>query len=209
MLETHAKPFVFHISHFIVGQWLDIEIENYLPTENDRYKARFVGGSQSGYLLVEQPDARRYGMLRNSIRDQGTLIIRAISEGGQGECIAFKADITGTINHPQRLIAVAFPNDIERRELRKEKRHLTDIPAQIRAPGSTRLIDCTIVDISSGGCRVECNVGEKVIGLKLKQIDLLYDDPASGEPRCKQATVRSDRKQGSLLMIGMSFDELD
>ena len=203
--KKSSATFAFYPAQLVIGQWLDVEIETYLPGDNLRYKSRFIGACEKRYILMEQPEPKRYGLLRNDLKEGQSVVIRAIAEAADGECLAFKVDINGLINHPARLVSVAYPGDVVRRELRIEKRHLADISCKIQALGSSRLIDAVIVDISSGGCRIECPVSEDVTRLKQQEINVLYQDPVSHEAVQRQAKVRSQRKQGNLLVIGCSF----
>ncbi|MFQ3236958.1 MAG: hypothetical protein ACI9C4_002533 [Paraglaciecola sp.] len=187
-----------------MGQFLDVEIQN---NQNDRFKSFLIGVKQGQYLILEQPDSKRFGFARDLLVEGQSIIIRTICEQTTGECIAFRAFVKGIINHPQKLLFVSFPEDIQKRELRIEQRKALRYPAQIYMTNQGERISGVITDMSDGGCRFEMQVSDTVKGVKQDNVYIEFEHPDIGflqEVHCK---VCSQRKILDIVSIGLAFKQ--
>lgn len=192
------------ISHNVrMGQFVDVEIQNHL---HDRFKSFLIGAKDGQYLILEQPDNKRYGFVRDQLCEGQTIIIRTICEQTTGECMAFRSVVEGIINHPRRLLFVSFPDSIQKRELRGEQRTAIRYPAQIYIKKEADRINGVITDISDGGCRFEFGAGETVKGIKQEYIHIEFDHPDTQERQELYSKVCSQRKERDIISIGLAFD---
>lgn len=187
-----------------MGQYVDIEIQNHM---RDRFKSSLVGAKEGHYLILEQPDVKKYGYVRDQLKDGIALVFRTICEKTTGECLAFRTELRGVVNHPSKLVIINFPDEIQLRELRREQRKQYTKPAQIFPPNSDTRIDGVITDISAGGCRFELEVGDSVRGVKSEFVMVELQHPETGELVVVGARVCSQRKQYNLISIGLAFEQ--
>ncbi|MFT6899495.1 MAG: c-di-GMP-binding flagellar brake protein YcgR [Paraglaciecola sp.] len=193
------------ISHNVrMGQFVDVEILNEL---HDRFKSFLIGAKDGKYLVLEQPDSKRYGFVRDQLCEGQSIVIRTICEQTTGECIAFRSVVEGIINHPRRLLFVSFPDDIQKRELRGEQRTAIRYPAEIYMMKKANRIKGVITDISDGGCRFEFRAGETVKGIKQEYIYIEFEHPDTGQVLELTSKVCSQRKEMDVISIGIAFDQ--
>lgn len=188
-----------------MGQFVDVEIQNHL---RDRFKTFLVGAKEHHYLILEQPDSKRYGFIRDQLVDGIPLVIRTICEKTTGECLAFRSVLQGFTNHPHKLVYVSFPDEIQMRELRREQRKAYRKPAQIYMTKESSRMVGVITDISAGGCRFEFEVGESVRGIKQEYVYIELEHPESGDLQEVYAKVCSQRKEHNLVSIGLAFEPM-
>jgi hypothetical protein len=187
-----------------MGQFVDVEIQN---RQNDRFKSFLIGVKESKYLILEQPDSKRFGFVRDLLVEGQAIVIRTICEQTTGECIAFKCFVEGIINHPQKLLFVSFPENIQKRELRSEQRKTIRYPAQIYMENQTNRMPGVITDMSDGGCRFEIKVSETVKGIKQDNIYIEFEHPDTGIMQKVYSKVCSQRKVLNIVSIGLAFEQ--
>lgn len=187
-----------------MGQFVDVEVGR---IQQSRFKSFLIGVKENKYLILEQPDSKRYGFVRDILVEGQAIVIRTICEKTTGECIAFNALVEGILNHPKKLLFISYPKDIQKRELRSERRNTLRFPAKISLANQTNHIVGEITDISDGGCRVEITVDEKVKGIKQDFIFIEFEHPQTGIVQNVYSKVCSQRKEMNILSIGAAFNE--
>lgn len=187
-----------------MGQFVDVEIQNHL---RDRFKSYIVGAKDKQYLIFEQPDVKKYGYVRDQLEDGVVLVVRTICEKTTGECLAFRTELKGVNNHPYKLLFVNFPDEIQMRELRRERRQYYRHPAQIFTVKHGSRMSGLITDISAGGCRFELEVDDGVRGIKQEYVQVELMHPDDGRIVEVTAKVCSQRKQHKTISIGLAFEQ--
>jgi hypothetical protein len=189
--------------HLQMGQVVDVEIQN---IARDRFYTRLIGCKDGQFILLEQPDINKYGYVRDQLEDSVVLIIRTIFEKTSGQACAFKSIVLSKLNHPSRLVFIKFPSQIESKELRREGRTSTKIPARIyHTENATedQKIEGHLVNISEGGCCFKCEVKETI---KRVKTETLYIDYEEGDRVVSATTlVKSQRKDKNILTLGLAF----
>ncbi|UAA38322.1 flagellar brake protein [Paraneptunicella aestuarii] len=193
--------------HLRAGQFVDIEIK----TVKKRFHSKLIGLKESEYLIVELPDIRKYGYLKDEITDQASIVVRAIFEKTSGECIAFNSRALAKTTLPDKLLFISFPTDLISTELRKEVRETVDIKAFI-SHGDTiyesndRKVEGRITNISPGGCHFEIP-HERAMILKEKKVIVEFVPPGQDEAVKRFAFIRSLHKCEDLYALGLAFEE--
>lgn len=191
-------------SNVRMGQYVDVEMVN---DYGDRFESYLIGVKNNSYLILEQPDVSRYGVLRDKLVRSLEVVIRTVCEKTTGDCIAFRSRVTGSVNFPHRLFFISFPDKIETHELRSEKRQNIRKKAVIFKDAKGRRIEGVVTDISEGGCRFEFEVDEAIKGIKPGDIYIELEEPQQGKLVRLAAKVCSQRKDQKKVLLGLAFSE--
>lgn len=189
--------------HLRIGQFIDVE----LKAVKRRFRSKLIGFKDSEYFVIELPDVKKYGYLRDSIEEQSVLIIRTIFEKTSGECIAFTSRAMAKLTFPDKLLFISFPKDVVSKELRREERETVSIFAKIFQHESTdddKKVSGIISNISQGGCAFELHA-KNIAGVKQGEVFIEFECPQKQEPMRLKAEVRSQRKEGTKILVGMAF----
>lgn len=187
-----------------MGQYVDVEILN---ATGDRFESHLIGVKDQNYLILEQPEVARYGLLRDKLVKSLNVVIRTVCEKTNGDCIAFKSQVVGVMKFPYRLFFIKFPNEVETHELRSEKRQAIRKKGVIFKDAKGRRINGVITDISEGGCRFEFEVDETIKGIKPGSIFVEFNEPGQDKLVNLAAKVCSQRKDQKKVLLGLSFNE--
>ena len=174
--------------------------ERNFGSEKIKIRAPYVGSLRDKYILSEMP-ATDKGPLFQSVDTKCT--VRFIA---RGTIYGFNSYIVSITHSPLPLIYIAYPEKIEKINLRKEDRFKVFLPTVLGFVDSEKMEEQegTIVDLSKSGCRlitpVFCDTGDKVsIKFKLKENSL--QDPIKG-------MVRNSRPSGvDNYELGVEFSE--
>lgn len=208
-MEAHkftGESYELNLSdHLRMGQFVDIEIK----AVRRRFHSKLIGFKEPEYIIVELPDIRKYGYLRDDINDQSGMVVRAIFEKTSGECIAFNSRALNKLTFPDKLLFLSFPKDVISKDLRKEVREVVNIEANMchseSCSGEHKVVG-KIVNLSSGGCSFELNA-ENILSVKKEQVVMEFTPPGQSQPLHLWADVRSQRKEGNTISVGLAFHE--
>ena len=200
--NNRVRDINFFAQNAAIGQFISVEIAN---STRDNLKTHLVGCKAGSYLILEMPSLIEAGDIKRSLVVDKPLIIRTICEKTTGECMGFHSAVQGIVRVPYPVFFAAYPNEVETRELRTERRMQTAIPCQMFKQDGGEKMPGLITDLSAGGCRFELHVREEVVKIKARNMYLRFVDPAVGQEVTKLVEVCSQRKTGTLMSIGFSF----
>lgn len=121
-----------------------------------RFQTSFIGAIEERWFIVAMPDARRYGDYRDALHEGVPLIVRYILENDHGEIVAFRTDIDYIVAHPTKMLFLAWPERIESRVIRANKRFDAYLPITISRLTEEQVEQqaAVMVNVSSSGCRL-------------------------------------------------------
>ncbi|HTR00452.1 MAG TPA: flagellar brake protein [Candidatus Acidoferrum sp.] len=192
----------FFAQNAAIGQFISVEIAN---ANRESFKTHLVGCKAGSYLILEIPNVQDAGIAKKQLVLDQPLIIRTICERTTGECMGFYSSVLGIVRIPYPVFFAAYPEEVETRELRTEKRLSTTIPCQMFLQQGGEEMPGYITDLSSGGCRFELQVRDDVVKVKVNTMYLRFLDPATSQPTVRLGSVCSQRKIGNMLSIGFAF----
>ncbi|HTR00395.1 MAG TPA: flagellar brake protein [Candidatus Acidoferrum sp.] len=187
---------------FALGQMLDIEVQD---VGKIRFQGPLLGMKEGRYLITDLPSITKHGDLRDRLQDNQELIVRTICERTTGEALGFRSHVVARMRAPDQLLFIAFPPTVQVHELRNEKRVLVFQPARLMQEPGIDPVAGTLVDLSSGGCRVELTGPDQQL---YKRDDCVYVDfehPEDGRAMQVKAHIKSVRGIGNVVSIGMAF----
>lgn len=193
--------------HLRMGQFVDVEIK----TARKRFHSKIVGLKEPEYIIVELPDIRKYGYLKDTITDQDDIIIRSVFEKTTGQCIAFNTRPLHKLSFPDKLLFLSFPTDLISSELRKEVRESVDIKAFITHSSSSNemkehKITGKITNLSPGGCHFEMPK-EQMAMLKEERVTIEFVPPGQHSAIKKYALICSHHKEDDVYALGLAFED--
>ncbi len=202
---TNAKSFL----DLLPGKIIDIQFTNPLSF---RFKLTLVGYEAGKYLILKYPKQAKLNEYSDILKEGNGAIVRYIVEGERGECVAFSTTILAISVRPEKLIFLAYPKQIESRQLREVNRLQTHIPAKIsinkdQSFKSENLLQGIIIDISATGCRFTVHVNSGFLALKKRQVFVHLLSPIDSSAVIISAHVRNNQMQGNRLNVGIEFAE--
>lgn len=209
-IANKPKPFVIeNDDHFelLPGQMVDLQLNH--PTLV-RLKTRLVGYEVGKYIILKHPDPAGDNSHRDVLTEGNVAIVRYILEGDKGECCAFKSPIIHLSQYPERFIFLAFPEQIQNRQLRLHQRISTHIPAEITMKCDNTqgqhglLINGIVIDISERGCGFVFRAQNLTVNVKKRDIYLVIRN-AAGEPVKIPARVCNSRNESCRVSVGIQF----
>ncbi|MDG3086011.1 flagellar brake protein [Vibrio hannami] len=113
-------------------------------------KAKLIGTHTDNLMLIEPPEISDDDF-EYFFQEGFWIVVRAISQKGEGAIIHFKSQIEHITEEPLRMVMINIPGMMKINQLRKEPRY--DVNLIARAIVGERKIECEIRDLSKGGCR--------------------------------------------------------
>ena len=171
---------------------------------NTSFTCEFVGSLGLDWLLARLPDP---DPARPPLADQTRVAVRFPHQSGY---CGFDTVLAGTVAEPVPLLALAFPDEVGRYDLRRHQRVPCYLPARVNCDGAER--NSLITNLSEGGCRLVLGAGESVapdqclpgagLGCNFRLFDFLDAIFAPG-------LVRYARMLSGRLSLGVQFASLD
>lgn len=134
------------------GTLVDLQIST--PTSPKRVKTLYVGLDYPRCMVFQFPNIKKFGVLKDVLYPENTVIVRYVLEGSSGQVIAFKAKINHIQSQPSPLFFTTFPTSLQSLGLRSEKRASPGIAAELTFKEKKSTQKSLIVDVSQSGCRL-------------------------------------------------------
>jgi len=175
-----------------VGVTLNIQD---IPNGEYRFEVAVRGWWESFFLLATMPRGQKESM---KMQVGTPWVVRYVFGG---KAFGFKTEVLRTQFEPVPLVFLSFPASIEVQSIRRHERVKTLLLARMKSSqGET---DCTIDDISPGGCRVRCSQQLN----PNDRISLSFTLPNDAKITDIEAEVRNVIKSGDLFAGGVMFME--
>lgn len=159
-----------------------------------RFPSAIRGWSAQEYLLLDRPEDF-------VARPSDRCVVQFLSDG---VVCGFSAEFLDSGATRPPLFRIAWPAVVETLSLRKHDRVEVDLPCTAVLPCGTRM-ECRMVDISAGGCRLVLPERLMAHTEVLLDFDLGTDQAFSGV----RAVVRCSSQEGTGFPAGVQFEELD
>ena len=185
-----------------LGTQLEIEIEG-VPT---RFKSSLVGVEPDEYLIIKEPEAALYEILRNKLFRGNQIVVRYLCKG---TLFGFQSQLVQVTSTPIRLLFVEYPKTIEVYDLRSHERIDCFFPAKIKIKDEEK--NGAILDISEGGCRcvIKSSEGEKLPSVQIdERITLRCQFPGTESEQVVSGEVRNVGMDKQKAVLGIQFHEI-
>lgn len=191
------------LNHIKIGQRFDLE---FLSQLKYRSICELLGYKAGKYVLFRMED----DALPDALLVAGLpLVCRFLVEDALGECFAFRSELLHIIRFPDKVILINFPQTVQRRALRNEKRNSTFVPARLQLYFSKAIKSVVepgqIIDISKNGCRFLFNTQYKPEHIRLAEVLIQLTDPTTGMNKVLSGTIRNARIDEYGLTAGIQF----
>ncbi len=192
------------LGHIKIGQRFDLEL---LSQRKIRCVCELLGYRAGKYVLFRLdedvvPDALLVAGL--------PLICRFLVEDALGECFAFRSELLHINRFPDKLVFISFPQTVQRRALRNEKRSSIYLTASLQLylvkTSKPVVVSGQIIDISKSGCRFLFSTQYKPEQIRLAAVMVQLDDVPAGLPTMLGGTIRNARIDEYGLTAGIQFD---
>ena len=145
------------IKQLTVGQKVEIQISGLnVPA---RFQTEFIGAVLGRWFIVNMPDSRRYGELREHLYEGVPIIVRFVLENENGEICAFRSDIDFVVAHPTKMLFLDWPKQVESRVIRQGRRFDAYLPCKVSRVSEDNSVDASveaiILDVSETGCKLQ------------------------------------------------------
>lgn len=192
------------LSHVKIGQRFDLEL---LDQRKSRCGGELIGYKAGKYVLFRIDD----DVLPDRFFINGLAVVsRFLVEDSVGECFAFKSELLQLMRFPDKLVVISFPQEIQRRALRNERRNSLFIPASVRlnleVVHKSRSFQGHLIDVSSGGCRFLFDASHQGSKVNLAPVILHIQCDKSGIDQQIKGEVRNSRMEERGLSIGIQFN---
>jgi len=204
-----------NIFELVPGKYIDIQFS--YPVDM-RLKIQLIGYDLGNYIILKHPDTALNDNYKDVLVEGHVVVARYIIEGGKGQCFAFRSVIRHVTKHPEKLLILDYPENIEKRELRMEQRHITHMPASINLTSEKNTLDNgdspievingVIKDISLKGCGFVFKSKNKDIKVKQRKINIIIQTPNNGEVTLL-GYVRNSRFEFGNVNVGVQFNDED
>ena len=184
---------------------LGIEVSIDSPRVSGRFRSELVGMLPGRYLILSEPVKPVVGPYRAEYRDGDSVVVRYLF---RGSVFGFRSFVLSALTHPDRLLFVGYPTQVEEHNIRAEQRLECLIPVLIAFPDGTQ-VKATMADVSSVGCQVRV-LGPEVAGKQPERGDAV-------KIRCRLPGVEEDQiilgeikrliDDGDRLGIGVAFHQ--
>jgi hypothetical protein len=171
------------------GTVVDLQIST--PTSPKRVKTVYVGMDYPRCMVFQFPNVNKFGVLKDVLYPENTVIVRYVLEGTSGQIIAFKAKINHIQSKPSNLFFTTVPQSLQSLGLRSEKRASPGIAAEVSFGEKQEAIKALIVDVSQSGCRVAI------------EPELLADKPAEEVENGAAITLCVDLSDKTIILKGL------
>ncbi|MGJ8693280.1 MAG: flagellar brake domain-containing protein [Thalassotalea sp.] len=188
------------------GKVLDIQINHPVPYRN---KMLLIGYEVGKYIILKYPKVVRSNDLNDVLVEGNGVIVRYLLEGQSGKCYAFRASIKYIVQYPEKLIYLTYPDILENRELRKQRRQVTHIPASISLLNANSASDDVkikgvISDINAKGCGFSFKTENDKLMVNKRNVFVNIHSPNNGMEQIA-ASVCNCRNEGGLVNVGIQF----
>lgn len=199
-------PMTNEYFELLPGKILDIQINHPVTI---RQKVLLVGYELGKYLILKYPKVARASDYKDVLVEGNVVIVRYLLEGDAGKCYAFRSTIKNIIQFPEKLIFISYPEILENRELRKQRRQVTHIPAAISLLGkdgnaTESKIKGIISDINAKGCGFSFKVDNDKVKVNTREVIVSIHNPTTGEEKIS-AKVCNSRNQNGRVSVGIQF----
>lgn len=189
------------------GKLIDIQFNNPIQM---RFKLTLIGYDVGKYLILKYPAQSGKNDYIDVLTEGNGAIVRYIIEDERGECVAFSTTILAISFRPERLVYLAYPKNVESRQLRETNRLRTHIPAKISLnknynTESENLLHGLIIDISPSGCRFVIHVSSGFLALKRRQVFVHIISPLDSKPVIISSFIRNNQMKDNKLNVGIEF----
>ncbi|MEL0639193.1 flagellar brake protein [Pseudoalteromonas aliena] len=189
------------------GKLIDIQLNNPIQM---RFKLTLIGYDVGKYLILKYPAQSGKNDYIDVLTEGNGAIVRYIIEDERGECVAFSTTILAISFRPERLVYLAYPKNVESRQLRETNRLRTHIPAKISLNKnynleSENLLHGLIIDISPSGCRFVIHVSSGFLALKRRQVFVHIISPLDSKPVIISSFIRNNQMKDNKLNVGIEF----
>lgn len=188
------------------GAIVDLQIST--PTSPKRVKTTYVGMDFPRCMVFQFPNMNKYGVLKDVLYPENTVIIRYVLEGKSGQVIAFKAKVNHIQSQPSNLFFTTCPMSLQSLGLRSEKRASPGIAAELTFGEGSDAIKALIVDVSQNGCRLalEQDVLESVDASQFEaETELTLCVDLSEKTIILKGNIRNSKQQDGYLFLGIQF----
>lgn len=208
-MNTDNKIINEFIYHLTPGKVIDLQLGN---SRLVRIRPKIIGIDLGRYILVKFPSKVNHSDYGDVLISGGSVIVRYVLEGLNGECVAFSTTIQRVLTTPDRLIFLNYPTRIENRQLRTHQREKTYLPAQISQNTITdtltgNCIDGYIVDISARGCQFSFRPKGGKSGIKKCPVHIAIILIGMDTTFIINAHVKNNRLENGHMLVGIMFDE--
>lgn len=188
------------------GKVLDIQINHPVTF---RHKLHLVGYELGKYIILKYPKTARPTDYKDVLVEGNVVIVRYLLEGDTGKCYAFRSTIKHIVQFPEKLIFLTYPESLENRELRTQRRQITHIPASIsllneKGESTENKIRGVISDINTKGCGFIFKTDNSKVKVNTCKVYISIISPISGEERIK-AKVCNSRNENGKVSVGIQF----
>ncbi|WP_423185311.1 PilZ domain-containing protein [Alishewanella sp. d11] len=192
------------LNHIKIGQRFDLE---FLSQRKYRGFCELLGYKAGKYVFFRlEDDAIPEAFLVAGL----PLVCRFLVEDALGECFAFRSELMHFMRFPDKVIMIAFPQTVQRRALRNEKRASTFIPAklQLHFEKATQavLVPGQIIDLSKNGCRFLFNTQYKPEQIRLAEVVIQLANPDTAADMLLSGIIRNARLDEFGLTAGIQFN---
>ena len=166
-------------------------------------KCTYVGQMRDQYIVVTPPPD--FAALENKLLQADPITVRYSFEG---DIFEFSSKLMEIKYEPLMLLVLQFPESIEKKELRSQKRICCFISATMEINDETQ--DGIIKDISKFGCRFVFETSSKLE--KALQIDdqvaLAFDFPGFPDRQEIVGNIKDVGRNESRLDVGIEFSSI-
>lgn len=204
MLAENVTPSEYF--ELLPGKVLDIQINHPVTI---RQRVTLVGYELGKYLILKYPKVARSSDYKDVLIEGNVMIVRYLVEGQKGACYAFQATIKHIVQFPEKLIFITYPDKLENRELRTQRRQVTHIPATISLPNTNgedteAKIRGVISDINTKGCGFSFKTDNDKVKVNTREVFVIIHNPVTGEERVA-AKVCNSRNANGKVNVGIQF----
>jgi CheY-like chemotaxis protein/c-di-GMP-binding flagellar brake protein YcgR len=183
---------------------LKVKLE--LDNGSEPFSCALVGMIPEKYLIVSPPET--FARLSPTVSAEVRIVAKYMQ---MGRLCMFKTELKHTLQEPERLLFLEYPQVIHYLELRRAKRMVIFIPSTLQLTNGARF-NSVLLDLSSTGClcqvRVARNKGLPSLDME-SRIFLYCLFPGVKEEIELTGIVKNTKKTGSELRAGVEFLNLE
>ncbi len=192
------------LGYIKIGQRFDLE---FLSQRKIRCVCELLGYRPGKYVLFRLED----DSIPDTLLIAGLpLVCRFLIEDALGECFAFRSELLHLIRFPDKLIFISFPQTVQRRALRNEKRSSIYLDASLQLylvkASKPIIVPGQIIDISKNGCRFLFSTLFKPEQIRLAAVLVQLSEAPEGLAKILSGTIRNARTDEYGLTAGIQFE---
>ena len=201
MKPAIPEPNIEAIRFMHAGMRLQVEVN--LPNgTRSQATSRLIGYKKDDFILIEYPTSRDADFEKIYL-ENAEIIVRAITETGFRDIVAFKTRVDSIVYHPVKMLSLDMPASIATHKIRQQPRVDTEYAAYLEYDGSR--IPAKMLDFSISGCRVITGPQPKPIGEGNKvTISLSVTPHLEGQLAGVAVNIQAGPSQ---CQLGIRFDE--